>query len=525
MNRNRQIAFAPDHPTGRSKWDDVLLYRWWMQNIVGKIDHEEVMQRVIDESGLSPRYCFMTLMSAGIAILGLLQSSPAVVIGAMLISPLMSPILGLGFALALFDFAELRRSLSALFVGILLAIAFTVLIVVFSPLKAPTAEILARTRPNLFDLLVALFSAMAGTFAVIRGRGETIVGVAIATALMPPLAVIGYGLATMNVAVLAGATALFVTNFVTIALTAMIMARLYGFGHFLSREQTWLQTAILTAAALSMAIPLAFALSQIASEAVTVREVRKFLTQQFGNQARVTQLDVVFDKSPIAVRSVVIAPRSELHSIREMEPALARRLGRAVSLQVDQILVESGSETLGAQREALRKADAANDAAQLEAGIAKLLGALAGVSPDEVTLDRQHRRAIAKARPMPEMTLASWMALETRAGANSPGWDVAIVPPLSTFPVISFADGSDVPDDEAQASLTLSFWAAKRWNMTTIGVPGLPSGDVPERPRLNERRALAVAEMVRAAGFTVMPVSGGGQQFALTIVPSQLKAP
>ncbi len=137
-------------------------------------------------------------------MLGLLLSSPAVVIGAMLISPLMSPILGLGFSLALFDFAEMRRSLTALAIGSAAAVIFTVVIVTASPLKATTAEILARTRPSLFDLLVALFAALAGTFAIIRGRGETIVGVAIATALMPPLAVVGYGIATWNLPVLAG---------------------------------------------------------------------------------------------------------------------------------------------------------------------------------------------------------------------------------------------------------------------------------------------------------------------------------
>ncbi|WP_459663371.1 DUF389 domain-containing protein, partial [Novosphingobium sp. 11B] len=109
------------------------------------------------------------------------------VIGAMLISPLMSPILGLGFSLALFDFSEMRRALTALAIGGGAAVLFTALIVALSPLQAPTSEIIARTRPNLFDLAVALFAALAGTFAIIRGRGDTIVGVAIATALMPPL--------------------------------------------------------------------------------------------------------------------------------------------------------------------------------------------------------------------------------------------------------------------------------------------------------------------------------------------------
>jgi uncharacterized hydrophobic protein (TIGR00271 family) len=169
--------------------------------VVEGVDHQQIMANIAEESGWSPRYAFMVLMSAGIAVLGLLVSSPAVVIGAMLISPLMNPILGFGFSLATFDFGETRRSLTALAAGSILAVAFTWLVVAFSPLKEATAEILSRTRPNLFDLLVALFAALAGTYAIIKGRGGTIVGVAIATALMPPLAVVGYGLATWNMPV------------------------------------------------------------------------------------------------------------------------------------------------------------------------------------------------------------------------------------------------------------------------------------------------------------------------------------
>ena len=168
------------------QWQHNALYHWWRSAIVSSVEHESVLARINGESGWTIRYAFMTMMSAGIAVLGLLLSSPAVVIGAMLISPLMNPILGLGFSLAMFDFAETRRSLTALVAGTIVAITFTAIIVLASPLKASTAEILARTRPNLFDLLVALFAALAGTFAIIRGRGETIVGVAIATALMRP---------------------------------------------------------------------------------------------------------------------------------------------------------------------------------------------------------------------------------------------------------------------------------------------------------------------------------------------------
>ena len=168
----------------------------------------------------------MVSMSAGIAILGLLLSSPAVVIGAMLLSPLMDPIMGVGFSLAIGDYRWLRHSARSLAIGALFAILFTALVVFMSPLQTVTSEIAARTRPNLFDLVVAIFSAIAGGYAIIRGREGTIVGVAIATALMPPLAVVGFGLATLNGTVFWGALFLFFTNLTAIALTGTAMARI-----------------------------------------------------------------------------------------------------------------------------------------------------------------------------------------------------------------------------------------------------------------------------------------------------------
>ena len=101
----------------------------------------------------------VSAMSGGIAVLGLLLSSPAVVIGAMLLSPLMDPSMGLGFALAIGDYKWLRRSAKSLAWGSLMAIGLCAAIVFFSPIQDITSEIASRTRPNLFDLLVAIFSA------------------------------------------------------------------------------------------------------------------------------------------------------------------------------------------------------------------------------------------------------------------------------------------------------------------------------------------------------------------------------
>jgi hypothetical protein len=151
-------------------------------------------------------HAFMTMMSTGIAVLGLLLSSPAVVIGAMLISPLNPILTRLPVSRWRCSTSpRMRRSLVALAIGTLAAVVFTVMIVMASPAQATTAEILAD-RPSLFRPLLVCAVRGPSEFAVIRGRGETIVGVAIATALMPPLAVVGYAM-QWNMPVLAGSTA------------------------------------------------------------------------------------------------------------------------------------------------------------------------------------------------------------------------------------------------------------------------------------------------------------------------------
>ncbi|RSB46204.1 DUF389 domain-containing protein [Brevundimonas sp. 357] len=113
------------------------------------VDHAEAAAAVYENGGLSGRYLMMTVISAAIAALGLMLSSPAVVIGAMLVSPMMGPIVALGFSLALLDWNELKQSLTALGVGVGLALFVAILLTLLSPLKEPTAEILARHPAQL----------------------------------------------------------------------------------------------------------------------------------------------------------------------------------------------------------------------------------------------------------------------------------------------------------------------------------------------------------------------------------------
>lgn len=173
-------------------------------------------------------YFLEILLSAGIATLGLVLNSPAVVIGAMLISPLMGPILAIGLSFAASDLYLGIRSYVSLMVGVAIAVSFSAALVWILPFQQPTAEILARTAPNLLDLGVALFSGLAGSIVLCRGGGgggvTALPGVAIAVALMPPLCTVGFGVGSgFDWAIISGAGLLFLTNLAAISFSAFVV--------------------------------------------------------------------------------------------------------------------------------------------------------------------------------------------------------------------------------------------------------------------------------------------------------------
>ncbi|GAA0728904.1 DUF389 domain-containing protein [Sphingomonas japonica] len=487
-------SIAPAHP----------ILHWWRNHVVATVDHSVVVQKVDSDNGFNGRYVFMTLMSAGIAVLGLLLSSPAVIIGAMLISPLMGPIIGLGFGVALFDAVEIRRALTALALGTILAILFCAMVVLVSPLQTVTSELAARTRPNLFDLLVALFSGLAGAYAMIRGREGAIVGVAIATALMPPLATVGFGLATWNGTVFFGSLLLFFTNFMVIALSAAIMARLYGFGPRLSPRQTVLQTLLMLSVFIALAVPLGFTLRQIAWEATASRQARDVVSAQFGDSARVSQIDVDYAARPLRVTATVLTPQFVAQAERAAAAELTKAFGRPVGVAIEQFRVEVGN----AEAAQLARAQA-NERATLEARIvtqvAEQLALVAGVPAEQVLVDRDHRRAQVTATPLPGADLAAYRTLEARVAAVADGWSVELIPPAVPLPSVSV--GEDGPDAEGQAALRTAIWAARRLRLP-LGVSGA--------------QAEAVAAALADAGIAAERLPGEGAEVELEwLAPGQ----
>ena len=166
-----------------------------------------------------------------IASLGLNTNSTAVIIGAMLISPLMGPIIGMGYSMGVYDFSLLKESLRNFLFMIVVSLITSAIFFTLPLITSTQSELLARTQPTTYDILIALFGGLAGMVAQTRKdrTGTVIPGVAIATALMPPLCTVGYGLATFQFRFMLGALYLFTINSIFIALASFIVTRVMNF--------------------------------------------------------------------------------------------------------------------------------------------------------------------------------------------------------------------------------------------------------------------------------------------------------
>ena len=173
---------------------------------------------------------WILMCSTLVCSVGLNMNSTAVVIGAMLISPLLGPINGIGYSIAVYDIKLFKKSLNNFLFAIITAFLSATLYFIITPISTAQTELLARTSPTIYDVLIALFGGTAGIIAMsTKTKGTVIPGVAIATALMPPLCTAGYGLATLQVSFLFGALYLFTINAVFIALAALLVSKLLKF--------------------------------------------------------------------------------------------------------------------------------------------------------------------------------------------------------------------------------------------------------------------------------------------------------
>lgn len=197
-----------------------------------KEDEEETVKQISSGVVFHGSNLWVLVFAIFIASLGLNVNSTAVIIGAMLISPLMGPIIGMGLAVGISDLELLKRSIKNYLVATVISVLTATFYFFITPLNEAQSELLARTSPSLYDMLIALCGGAAGILALsTKGKGNVIPGVAIATALMPPLCTAGYGLAVGNFSYFFGAFYLFFINTVFIALSTFVGVRMLRFKH------------------------------------------------------------------------------------------------------------------------------------------------------------------------------------------------------------------------------------------------------------------------------------------------------
>ncbi len=293
-------------------------------------------------TGAVPSIDFFVLifLSSTIASLGLLQNSGAVIIGAMLVAPLMSPILSMGMGMAVGESATVRLGLEATLKGMTTAIVVGAVVVIISPIDAPTNEILARTSPNVLDLMVALASGAAAGYAVSRKEvAAALPGVAIAAALVPPLCVVGYGIGVSQLDIAVGALLLFLTNLTAIVFAAALTFLILGFHppHFESGQMLRSMRSTIISLLIIVVVLTVATWITVSQDKARVRIEETFAELLVGQSAQIIEIDVARERGYHRIVAMALAyPGSDLSSegLASLEADLEEAVGGAVEIDI-----------------------------------------------------------------------------------------------------------------------------------------------------------------------------------------------
>ena len=253
----------------------------------GKADDDTVIEDIKRGVSFRGTNLWILICAIFIASIGLNMNSAAVVIGAMLISPLMGPIMGVGLGIGIFDLQLIRRSLLNLGTAVFISVLTSTVYFIITPLDDAQTEILARTTPTLWDVLIALFGGFAGIIASSRqDKSNAIPGVAIATALMPPLCTAGYGIATGQWAFFMGAFYLFSINSVFITFSTVLIVKFlryrpkqYVDARTEYRVRIWVGLLVI-----ATMIPSIFIAYKVVQKSFFERNARTFLEEEMNSQ-------------------------------------------------------------------------------------------------------------------------------------------------------------------------------------------------------------------------------------------------
>ena len=331
-------------------------FRKWLWTFIkplSRTERREITEQLEESTIPGFDYFLLVVLSCSIATLGLITNSMAVIIGAMLLAPLMSPIIAIGLASIIGNPILLRNSVSALFRGALLAIALAFLVTLvnnqlpFISMQEIPAEIISRSRATPIDLAIALAGGLAAAYALTQPNlSAALPGVAIATALMPPLCTIGIGVALGRWDIAGGASLLFLTNAITIAFASVFVFFLRGFGSSTSDTEHRLPRSLLLTAIMTIVllIPLSIYSIKFFNDASQNRMIQEVIHNEIDRleNSELVELNINRNGETLEI-TMTIRTNAKLtyQQVVELQKEIVRQIKQPVSIQVNQVFAEN----------------------------------------------------------------------------------------------------------------------------------------------------------------------------------------
>ena len=307
--------------------------------MIEKIKHEKykiLKRNIIEDYDFTKETMFILTCAMIIASIGLNTNSVAVIIGAMLISPLMSPIQSLGLGLSNGNLKRVYESLFRLGIFILISVVSSTFYFLVSPINDATPQILARTYPTLWDVLIAIFGGIAGVIGKTEEDGGNVVpGVAIATALMPPLCVVGFGIAHGNPKIFLGAGYLFIINVFFIMIATLVGLIVYSGNIFEARNKISIKKQIIFyIGSLIIIIPSIYTATTLVQDTERENSLKKFISRELKTHY---VFDNSINKKDKTVTLKIVGEAFKKQDIEKLEKKLEKYKLKNYKLKIQQL--------------------------------------------------------------------------------------------------------------------------------------------------------------------------------------------
>jgi uncharacterized hydrophobic protein (TIGR00271 family) len=470
------------------------------RDFVLTVNHKEVISSLTHDARLTIRYMFMIMISISIATMGIILDDMSIIVGAMLISPLMNPIVLLGFSICRVNYIEFLHSTRSIVLGIIAAIVFSFLIVKISPVHEITDVVISTTKPNIYNLLVALFSGAAGAYTKIRRKGEEIIGVAIASSLVPPLSVVGFSIAIGHYDLAQEAAFLFVTNLIAIALAGTILARWYGFGFRVSKVNFFWQLTVYSIAIIILAVPLIITLKKVASQLTAKHIINNTIHDSFEENAELNIAKIHFPaskKHPIKISAIVFTNKFKQKAEETIKKTLISKLDQPISLKLDQVLYSTSQPP-----------SKNYTTTTSEKNIISMVRDASSIPIRLINVDMQLRLIEIFITPTTHQNIKTIHSTELDLRKEFSGWTVKVIPPTSSIPILYFGNDQTKLDENGLQSLESIIWMLDRWQVYEVTVTGFTNnqeyGSSITTP-LSAKRVDYIVKKLSKNGIKAMP--------------------